>query len=134
MLEKIKKWFGFGKRSAKRVAWNDTFELLAENGVFELKDFTGRLSFDSRTECSVEHATLTVFIGNAGYLDGTVKLRAPWSRGVNRIVWHDGTVTGGDLCSWGFEKGEFNGGKLLIVKDSMKGVFHGNELHEHLPF
>lgn len=138
MFEKIKNWFcgifgGEDKKSIKRIAWNDSFELLNEKGTFELNDFTGHISFE-RTECEVEHATLTVVIGNTGYADGTVEYHAPWSRGVNRIVWHDGVVKSGDLCCHGFEKGVFNGGTLLVAKGSMKGEFNGKELHENLPF
>ena len=132
MFEKIKKWFGKEQKPKKRIAWNDTFELLNEKGTFDLKDFTGHISFGERTECDVEHADITFVIGNPRYIEGDA-YHAPWSRGVNYIVWHNGIVVKGNLCSRGFENGEFRGDKLLIVKDAMKGVFKGVELHEYLP-
>lgn len=133
MFEKIKRWLRGQDGLPRRIAWNDTFELLNKKGIFDLKDFTGHVSFGERTDCDVEHADITIVIENPGYIEGR-PYRAPWSRGVNRLVWHDGVVVGGDLCSRGFEKGEFRGGKLLVVGDSMKGVFNGAELHEHLPY
>ena len=135
MFEAVKKWFGLKKnKQEKRIAWNEGFELCAGNGTYILEGFTGHISFDERTECDVENATLTFIVGNVGYLDGSASYHAPWSRGVNRILWKDGIVTGGNLCCFEFEQGRFNGEKLLIVKDSMRGEFNGKELHENLPY
>ena len=134
IIDKFIELFGFEKKGQKKIAYNDDFVLLNEKGEHRLKHFTGHISFDEFTECDVEDATLDFYIGNPSYIDWTVPCHAPLSRGVNSIVWHDGTVVSGNLKCREFENGNFNGDTLVIVKNTMNGTFNGKELHELLPF
>lgn len=117
----------------KIIAKNADVELKNKQGMFQLTNYTGHLSFDECTECDVENATLSICITNPGYLDGTLDYHAPWSRGVNFITWHNGTVVNGSLKCDEFENGDFNG-DTLIVRHRMKGHFNGRKLCENVVY
>lgn len=117
----------------KIIAKNNEVEFTNEKGVRDFKGFTGHISFDECTECDVENADFTVCITNPGYLDGTLDYHAPWSRGVNFITWHNGTVVNGSLKCAEFENGDFNG-DTLIVRHRMSGRFNGRKLCENVVY
>ena len=125
----------FGKKEitilCKRVAYNG-FRTVVSNreGVYELVDFTGHLSFDKDTECDVENASLDIVIERPEFIEDNTMDNEIDSTNFNRIYWHDGTVVRGNLHCHTFENGFFNG-RSLIVKGKMHGEFHGVFMSEN---
>lgn len=105
-----------------KIAWNDEFELLNENGTHVLSDFTGHVRFKG-TDCDVEHACVEFVLNRPEYLDGV----EPWTKqakSLNYVNLRGGRVVSGDVCCKEVSGSVFDGGRLLC--DSACGiVFNG---------